>query len=52
VKTLLALLALAAVVFLVLDGFNVAGRRFNPLGYGLACAAFVVLWPVLHTLGG
>lgn len=47
---LLGLLALAAVVLFVLNGLNVAGRRFNPLGFGLACAAFVVLWPAVHAL--
>lgn len=47
---LLALLAIAAVVLFVLHGANVAGRRFKPLGYGLACAAFVVLWPAIHAL--
>lgn len=47
---ILALLAVAAVVFFVLDGFNVGGSRFNPLGFGLACAAIVVLWPVIRTL--
>jgi len=47
---LLALLAVAAVVFFVLDGLNVASSRFNPLGFGLACAALVVLWPVIRVL--
>jgi hypothetical protein len=50
VPVILALLALAAVVLFVLHGANVAGRRFNPLGYGLACAAFVVFWAVIHAL--
>lgn len=47
---LLALLALAGVVFFVLDGLEVRGPRFEPRGFGLACAAFVVLWPAIHAL--
>lgn len=47
-----ALLALAAVVFFVLHGCNVAGRRFNPLGWGLACAALAVFLPAIDRLGG
>jgi len=47
---LLALIALAAVVFFVLDGLNVRSARFNPCGFGLACAVLVILWPVIHAL--
>jgi hypothetical protein len=47
---LLALLALAAVVFFVLDGLNVRTARFEPRGFGLACAALVVLWPIIRAL--
>lgn len=47
---LLALSAIAAVVLFALAGANVTGRRFNPLGYGLACAAFVVLWPAINAI--
>jgi hypothetical protein len=50
VLTILALFALAAVVFFVLDGLNVRSARFDPRGFGLACAAFVVLWPAIHAL--
>lgn len=49
---LLALIALAAVVFFALDGLNVRGPRFEPRGLGLACAALVVLWPAIHGIGG
>lgn len=47
---LLGLLALAAVVLFFLEGLNVAARRFNPLGFGLACTVLVVLWPAIHAL--
>jgi hypothetical protein len=47
---LLALIALAAVVFFILDGLNVRGPRFNPCGFGLACTVLVVLWPAIHSL--
>jgi hypothetical protein len=47
---LLALLAVAAVVLFVLDGLNVRGRRFEPRGFGLACAVLVVLWPAIHAV--
>jgi hypothetical protein len=50
VETVLALLAIAAVVLFALHGANVKSRRFNPLGYGLACAALVVLWTVIARL--
>lgn len=47
---LLALIAIAAAVFFVLDGLNVRTARFEPRGFGLACAAFVLLWPAIHAL--
>ncbi len=47
---LLALIALAAVFLFVLDGLNVRHPRFEPRGFGFACAASVVLWPAIHAL--
>ena len=47
---LLALFAIAAIVFFALDGFNVRTKRFEPRGFGLACAVLVVLWPAIHAL--
>ncbi|GAA2346907.1 hypothetical protein [Dactylosporangium salmoneum] len=49
-EALLALLALAAVVFFALDGLNVRSARFEPRGFGLACATLVALWPAIHAL--
>jgi hypothetical protein len=49
---ILALFAIAAIVFFVLAGLNVGGPRFNPAYFGWACAAVVLLFPALHLLAG
>jgi len=48
----IAVAALAAVALFVLDGLNVRSPRFEPRGFGLAVATFVVLWPAIQHLGG
>ncbi len=42
-----ALFAIVAITMFALAGLNVAGKRFHPLGFGLAASALVIFLPAL-----